>query len=180
MSSFIIIWMGPTVLVRPAKISDAAQLADIGFRSWESAIHFWESNVASMRERAFQAYRDFTRESWAAIMVAELDGVPVGWGAREHSDHLISDLWIDPGYQRIGAGNALMEALEAEIAAAGQSVAMLETHARNHAAIAFYRKRGYEIRWLSTKYSPPLDRDIEKVGMEKRLDEAMEPAGFAS
>ncbi len=164
------------MIVRRAVASDAQTLADIGFRSWESAIQFWENNVASMRERALQAYRDFTRENWAAITVAELDGVPVGWGAREHSDHLISDLWIDPAYQRIGAGNALMEALEADIAAAGQAVAMLETHARNHAAIAFYRKRGYEIRWLSTKYSPPLDRDIEKVGMEKRLDNVPEPA----
>lgn len=164
-----------TVLVRPAKLSDAEQLAEIGFRSWESAIHFWESNVASMRDRALQAYRDFTRESWAAIVVAEREGVPVGWGAREHSDHLISDLWIDPEHQRLGAGNALMDALEADILAAGQAVAMLETHARNHAAIAFYRKRGYEIRWLSTKYSPPLDRDIEKVGMEKRLDGSAEP-----
>ena len=145
-------------------------------RSWESAIHFWESNVASMRDRALQAYRDFTRESWAAIVVAEREGVPVGWGAREHSDHLISDLWIDPDHQRLGAGNALMDALEADILAAGQAVAMLETHARNHAAIAFYRKRGYEIRWLSTKYSPPLDRDIEKVGMEKRLAGSAEPS----
>jgi len=167
------------VVIRPAKRSDAAKLAEIGYRAWEDRLSVWASgqtNVASLRRNAMDSYLTFTSRSWSLIRVAEEDGIPVGWGAHEDPldvetarPNAISDLWIDPDFQRRGHGAKLLTCLEDEIVEAGHETAELETHARNHEAIAFYRRYGYTVIWLSTVYSASLDRDIEKVGMSKRL-----------
>jgi ribosomal-protein-alanine N-acetyltransferase len=167
------------VVIRKARADDAATLAAIGYRAWEDKLSVWTeglSDIGAIRDNARLAYETFTRDYWPAILVSEDQGRIVGWGAREHPgdvldhrDNAISDLWIDPERQGRGHGTALLAALEDEIGALGFANALLETHARNHSAIAFYKARGYRVSWLSTKYSASLDRDIEKVGMEKEL-----------
>ena len=47
----------------------------------------------------------------------------------------------------------------------------LQTHARNEPAIAFFKRNGYRVRWLSVVYAPKLDRDIESVGLSKQLED---------
>jgi [ribosomal protein S18]-alanine N-acetyltransferase len=157
------------ITIRAARSSDAKTIARIGYRAWEKAIGAWEPDVDAMRDKARSAYDGFARDSWATIIVAERDGALTGWAARENRDHVISDLWIDPAHQRSGIGRALMVYLEAAMEEEGLRAAALETHARNNVAIVFYKSLGYQVKWLSTKYSAPLDRDIEKVGMEKPL-----------
>jgi ribosomal-protein-alanine N-acetyltransferase len=167
------------VVIRHARANDAATLAAIGYRAWEEKLSVWthgQDDVGAIRENARIAYETFTRNYWPAILVAEDEGRVVGWGAREHEgdvpdhrDNAISDLWIDPDCQGRSYGTALLAALEDVIRDLGFTTALLETHARNHSAIAFYKARGYRVSWLSTKYSASLDRDIEKVGMEKSL-----------
>ena len=174
-------------MIRPARVNDAAKLAEIGYRAWEDRLSVWaagQSNVAGLRQNAMHAYLTFTQQSWSVIRVADADGVIVGWGAREDPrdvaearPNAISDLWVDPEFQGRGHGGRLLSFLETEIRESGCETAELETHARNRDAIAFYRRHGYDIRWLSTVYSASLDRDIEKVGLAKRLVEMSEPSG---
>lgn len=169
------------MVIRNARANDAARLAAIGYRAWEDKIAVWSSgqaDIAQLRENARAAYERFARDCWTGIRLAEEDGIIVGWGAREHPrdvpeprTQVVSDLWVDPDHQGKGYGGQLLDTLEAEILAAGLAVVELETHALNHAAIAFYKRRDYSVTWLSTVYSASLDRDIEKVGLRKDLSE---------
>jgi ribosomal-protein-alanine N-acetyltransferase len=119
--------------------------------------------------RLLADYVAFCARLTATIRVAERDGEPVGWGARENGDGYISDLWVAPAAQGQGVGTQLLAALEAEIAALGHATASLETRAGAKAAIRFYERNGYRIVWRKLKPTPSLGYAIDKVGMEKPL-----------
>jgi ribosomal-protein-alanine N-acetyltransferase len=111
----------------------------------------------------------FCTRGFATILVAEVDGLPAGWGAREDSDNYVSDLWIAPGFQRRGIGGALLDRFETDIAEAGYATAELETAAANAGGIRFYERHGYRQVWRQVKFSSGLDRDVEKVRLVKPL-----------
>ncbi|WP_377288395.1 GNAT family N-acetyltransferase [Rhizobium sp. SG2393] len=152
------------VTIRIAQPREAAHLAVIGLRAWAGAVAGL-ADVEAMRARAERAFFYFLRDHAPAVTVAERDGVPVGWAAREKYDGTISDLWIDPAFQRQGVASALLLALEADMRAAGLETADMLTHAQNSPAIAFFQHHGYRIHWLSTQYSARMDRNVESVGM---------------
>ncbi len=162
--------------IRNARRDEADLLALIGFRAWEKAmIPVGESRA--MVDNARTAFLNFTRSEWLTISVIEKSGVPAGWAAREELDENITDLWIDPEHQRQGLGSALLEEVEREIVRQGFARASLQTHARNQEAVDFFEKHGYAVHWLTTAYNPKLDRDVQSVGMSKRLV-AVEPRGY--
>ncbi|MCM2294294.1 GNAT family N-acetyltransferase [Allorhizobium sp. BGMRC 0089] len=156
--------------IRTAHAEDAQRLADIGFRAWEKAM-IPVGETISMADNARRAFRNFTQSSALSITVIEHLGQPVGWAARENLDDRISDFWIDPDYQGRGYSRALLAAIEKDIIGQGYEMAQLETHARNRQAIGFFEHHGYRVHWLSVVYNPKFDRDIETVGMSKRLVE---------
>ena len=53
-------------------------------------------------------------------------------------------MWVAPGVRGRGLGGRLLDELEAAAAAAGRTVTRLETNGQLGAALALYRKRGYE------------------------------------
>ena len=169
------------IIVRNALEEDVPALVGIGVEAWGQAV----SGVADLqvrRDHARDAFQQFLTNRWLRVSVAEADGLPAGWAAREALDDEITDLWIAPLRQRKGLGSALLAAMEAEIVAAGFEAARLQTHARNVAAVGFFQKHGYAVNWLSVDYSPRLDRDVESVGLRRQLiaDEpiAYGPGGF--
>lgn len=165
------------VVVRPARSHETALLAEIGFRAWLDKLDVWASgqdDIDTLKRNARDAFSNFAATGWRSVLVAEQEGVVSGWGARESQadgaefrPQAISDLWIDPQWQRRGLGTALMDTIENDIRDLGYDHAELETHVLNAGAITFYKTRGYAIKWLSTRYSPGLDRDVEKIGLEK-------------
>jgi ribosomal-protein-alanine N-acetyltransferase len=154
--------------IRNASEDEVDILAEIGFRSWEKAMTSI-GEMTDMRSSARTAFQNFTRSSWLTITVIEQGGNVAGWAAREKLDELISDFWVDPSFRGHGFGRALLAEIEAEIVHQGFEVARVETHARNTEAIGFFEKQGYSINWLSTSYSPKIDRDVQSVGLSKRL-----------
>ncbi|MEA2663067.1 MAG: hypothetical protein QOI11_11 [Candidatus Eremiobacteraeota bacterium] len=56
----------------------------------------------------------------------------------------VKRLYVDPGQRGKGIADALLDAAEAAAVARGYTVAYLDTMAYLQAAIAFYRRRGYE------------------------------------
>ncbi len=156
------------IFVRTAREAEVAFLSAVGLRAWEQAV-LGLADVGRMRGVAEQAFLSFLRTHWSATSVIEHDGTPVGWAACEDRDGAISDLWIDPGVQGAGIGSRLLEHMEAEIVRAGFDFATTKTHAQNARAIGFFKKHGYSVNWLSTTYSAKLDRDVESVGLTKRL-----------
>jgi ribosomal protein S18 acetylase RimI-like enzyme len=87
------------------------------------------------------------------VVVAELDGRPIGWGkidnptslpASRHVWH-VTGLAVDPGHEGQGVGHALMEALIAEARARGGRRITLRVFSPNQRAQRLYKRLGFEI-----------------------------------
>lgn len=156
------------ITIRNAREDEAGILAEIGLRAWEGAVAPI-GVTRELTENARSAFHDFTQSSWLSIFVAELNGDIAGWAAREHFDDNITDFWVDPVFQRQGVGSHLLSEVEQEVMRQGYESVRLESHARNEDAVLFFEKRGYSVIWLSVKWSPKLDSDVQAIGLEKRL-----------
>ncbi|MDF1634842.1 GNAT family N-acetyltransferase [Mycoplana sp. MJR14] len=162
--------------IRYAHGDDVPALAEIGMRAWEQAVT-GVADLNALRDNARLAFLQFLSANWVKVIVAEDGGRIAGWAAREKLDEEITDLWVDPSMQRRGIGTALLAAVEDEMRGADHEAATLQTHARNAAALAFFRKRDYAVSWLSVAYSPKLDRNVESVGLRRQLVEDT-PIGY--
>lgn len=156
--------------IRNARADEADILAAVGFRAWDSTSDGW-GDAENIRENAFRAFEVFTREHWLAIDVAERAGQLIGWAAREKLDNSVTDLWVEPAFQRQGTGSALLEHLEQEVMAAGHETIVTQVHSENVAALAFFDKAGFSVSWMTTAWSAKLDRDVDTIGLVKRLVE---------
>jgi GNAT superfamily N-acetyltransferase len=80
------------------------------------------------------------------VLVARLDGEPVGCGAVKLADPDVAEIkrmWVAPEARGRGLGARLLTELESRAVAAGRSVARLETNRSLVEAVAMYRSRGY-------------------------------------
>jgi ribosomal-protein-alanine N-acetyltransferase len=156
--------------IRNAREDEALELAAIGVRAWESAIAGWiDANL--MRDNALRAFVEFTKQFYLSIDVAEKGGQILGWAARQNLDNAITDLWVDPIWQRQGVGGLLLQQLEQEIREQEYDRVTVETHSQNGPALAFLKNRGYQINWMTAVWSDKLDRDVDTVGLVKILFE---------
>ena len=160
--------MAAAVTIRPARPDESRLLGDLGFAAWAAGEI---SSAAAGVDRAHvrRHFLAFCTTGWETILVAETDGRSVGWGAREHGDNVVTDLWVAPASQGQGAGKALLDALESDIARAGYGTVELETAAVNAGGIRFYERGGYVQVWRKVKFSPGLDQDVEKVRLVKPI-----------
>lgn len=156
------------VVIRHARRDEIRLLCEIGLSAWEQATA-GIGDIAAMRDPAKRAFDDFLVRHWLSVLLVEDEDRICGWAAREELDGTISDLWIDPKAQGRGLGTALLADIERRIAADGFEAASTKTHAQNAAAVAFFERAGYRVKWLSTAYSPRLDRDLEFIGLAKQL-----------
>lgn len=157
------------VTLRRARPEEAVALGDIGFESWAASAFAVADAGRVDRDKLRAEFRAFGVEYAPTTLVAEADGVALGWGAREDRNQLISDLWVSRDAQGRGVGGILLAALVEEIRAAGYAHAELETLASNQQAVGFYQRRGFSIVWRREKFSPSLGYAIDKVGMNKSL-----------
>jgi GNAT superfamily N-acetyltransferase len=82
-----------------------------------------------------------------AFLVVYQEGTPVGCGALRRLDADTGELkrmYMSPTLRGRGVGRQLVAALEAEARALGLRRLVLETGTRQHAALALYRKTGFE------------------------------------
>lgn len=157
------------VVIRQALPSDAAALADIGVRAWTSHIFTFEPDTRGLRARARRAFEDFVEDHLDTVVAAEADRAVRGWGAREKADERISDLWVDPDWQRRGIGSTLLAALMRDIRDAGYASVRLDTHARNTGAVRFYERHGFQVVERRRELSTSLGRPVEKIYFECAL-----------
>lgn len=64
---------------------------------------------------------------------------------RDRRRGVVRNVYVVPGARGEGVGTALLDAAEAELAAAGVDVVVLEAMADNERARSFYRERGYDV-----------------------------------
>jgi GNAT superfamily N-acetyltransferase len=101
--------------------------------------------------------------AWTKGWVAEIDGRIMGVGLA--MSDWVTDVWLKPQFRGLGAGAALLNLLETQIAQDGHTTARLRVVGENEAAIRFYSSHGWHV---STRY--PHERwGFEMVNMVKHF-----------
>ena len=131
--------------VRPARPDDEAALLAIDRATW--------SPISSPAPEPSPGPFFNERTLPENVVVAELEGRPVGWGKIDHPTPLLASrhVWhvtglaVDPRHEGQGVGYALMEALIAEARARGGRRITLRVFAPNARAQRLYRRLGFEV-----------------------------------
>jgi diamine N-acetyltransferase len=146
------------VKVRVATAADAATLAALALKT------FLDAFAAGNRAEDIKAYTDVAygepqqrRELEDASIVTllvtidgEREGVATGYAQLRrtpngpHGDVELARFYVDQAHHGRGVAQALMSAVESHTHALGGTRLWLGVWERNHRAIAFYRKCGFE------------------------------------
>jgi len=135
----------PGITIRKADSADARRLADIAFQAWEHGIYPLLAAQPGLRESEKYRLTQVVAETISRIIVAEVDGIVVGWCSRAARRSYIPYLFVMPELQRNGLGSALLRRMESMLELAGAERVHLETPADNVPAVRFYEKQGYRI-----------------------------------
>ena len=131
--------------VRPARPEDDRALLAIDRATWSTQ----SSPAPAPPSGPF-----FNKRTWPEnVVVAEVDGQPVGWGKIEHptempaSGHVwhVTGLAVDPQFEGRGVGRALMGALIELARKRGGRRMTLRVFAPNERARRLYERLGFEI-----------------------------------
>ncbi|HHY50092.1 MAG TPA: GNAT family N-acetyltransferase [Alphaproteobacteria bacterium] len=160
--------MPTDLIIRKALPSEVETLADIGFAAWERDLmpflHGPAANKQSERRRLSAAVHELLDR----IIVAEIDGVPVGWCARQRGKAYIPYLFVTPQLQNHGIGSALLRRMESMLELQGADRVQLDTLADNVRAVNFYQHQGYQILVLKSEGKPGQQGSLS-IRLEKRL-----------
>ena len=82
-------------------------------------------------------------------LIAEEDGNPVGYALARYGDHgpttvYVSDLWVESAARGKGVGRELLRTVAETAGARDVSHLVLDVDAKNHEAITFYERLGFE------------------------------------
>ena len=127
--------------IRPALPADRAAFVAILHDTFEST---WRPQVTRAAVTAYQQGNRpaaYVTERGHLFHVATRAGAVIG--LVDWHDDFVHALHIHSAHARSGAGTALMDLAEAEIARAGFPAARLETDTFNTRSQAFYAARGY-------------------------------------
>lgn len=139
----------------------------VGFRAWQSSNAFEDTYLDPVViERVRGEFETFAKETDCAVVVADIDGTVVGWGACAGEPDYISDIWIDPAYQGRGIGRILVEHFLKQMRDASISVAKIATHAKNVNAIRAYERCGFKVVWQGSQWSESMKVELQKVRLE--------------
>ncbi|WP_165172630.1 GNAT family N-acetyltransferase [Adlercreutzia sp. ZJ242] len=170
-----------TVSVRPARIDDAQQLLDI-YKPYvlETAVSF---EITPPTREEFEQNIRATQEASYPYLVAECDGVPVGYAyahrfrVREAYDHCAEvSIYLAQPMRGRGIGRALYEQLEKLLAEQGivnlyACVAYCdeEDGYLTHASCHFHEKLGYVPVGRFSKCGHKFGRYYDLIYMEKHV-----------
>ncbi|HYZ29672.1 MAG TPA: GNAT family N-acetyltransferase, partial [Thermoleophilaceae bacterium] len=131
--------------VRPARPDDDKALRAIDRATWSTH----SSPAPAPPSGPF-----FNERTWPEnVVVAEVDGLAVGWGKIEHPTELpasghvwhVTGLAVDPRFEGRGIGRALMEALIELARRRGGRRMTLRVFAANERARRLYERLGFEV-----------------------------------
>jgi ribosomal-protein-alanine N-acetyltransferase len=154
------------MIIRKAVASEAERLAEIGYLAWERDLRPFlnaeQQNRQAERRRLHNAVHDLLDRT----IVAERDGIAVGWCARGKA--YIPFLFVAPLSQNQGIGTLLLKRMESVLELEGCDRVQLDTLSDNVRAVNFYQHQGYQI--LALKHEGGQGRDPQtSVRLEKRL-----------
>lgn len=155
------------IVLRDARETDLAVLAKIGKHGWQAAIGGNLPGAAWKRVRDDGAFEDRLAALDGPVIVATIDGDPVGFAAVEEGTGVISDLWVAPSAWARGIGTALLTTAERRIGAAGGAAPTVSIYAGNARALRFFRSRGYAEMQRGVRFDTLAGIDIDTISMAK-------------
>ncbi|KQW30839.1 hypothetical protein ASE36_00605 [Rhizobium sp. Root274] len=150
------------------RAADADSVGRVGFEAWASN-PVLNAYGQDMVVRIRSSFHGFARDHFNLITVGQLGDEIAGWIAREGERDYISDLWVNPAYQGLGIGSALLSATLRAMRAKGLKQARIDTHAANEGAIRLYEELGFAVVWRGLLHSPSMGMMVEKVKMQQEL-----------
>jgi ribosomal-protein-alanine N-acetyltransferase len=164
-------------LFRTMTDADRTGVADIGFSSWLANRLYQEWFDPAVEARAQSWLKNWVKNPQCDVVVCVVDGVVVGWGARDNYEDpgcgtvldYISDLWVDPGTQGRGIGSALLNALMDRMRADRLERARIEVAQANLRAIDLYVRQGFRETWRGVKMSETLGLPLPRILLERPL-----------
>jgi len=160
--------MTADIVIRKALPEEGDRLGDIAYEAWERGILPLLTEAPGMRHSEKRRLAVAVHEMLERIIVAEVEGIAVGWCSRARGRSYIPFLFVTPEYQSHGIGSALLRRMESMLELEGEGRVLLETPADNVRAVHFYERQGYHILALK-----PDGRDtgsaLTSVRLEKRL-----------
>ena len=161
--------MSLSTIIRKALPEEIDTLADIAFVAWERDLLPFLNGPAASRNAEQQRLTAAVRDGLDRVIVAEVNGVAVGWCQRIRGRAYIPFLFVTPLLQNQGIGSALLRRMESLLELEGADRIQLDTLADNVRAVNFYQHLGYQI--LALKSDGPQGRETQmSVRLEKRLD----------
>lgn len=155
--------------IRPAQNHERETLAALGLAAWQRGIGPLVDAVVLARILAENPFLPFLTSRSADVLVAERDGRPLGFGACEHADNDISDIWVSPEHEGQGVGRALIAALEARARERGFAVMTIGAAAANERAHGLYRHLGYVETERLSKWDDVLGTRLDMIRLGKPL-----------
>lgn len=156
------------MIIRKAVPSEVETLADVGYVAWERDLLPFLRGPAADRQTERRRLSQAVRELFDNTIVAEIDGVAVGWCARQRGKAYIPYLFVTPLLQNRGVGTALLRRMETLLELQGADRVQLDTLADNVRAVNFYQHQGYQILVLKTDGQPGMHGSMS-IRLEKRL-----------
>ncbi|HQZ13411.1 MAG TPA: GNAT family N-acetyltransferase [Devosia sp.] len=160
--------MANDLTIRKARADEVETLADIGFVAWERDLMPFLSGPAANPQNERRRLSAAVHELLDRTIVAEIDGVAVGWCARQRGKAYIPYLFVTPLLQNHGIGSALLRRMESMLELQGADRVQLDTLADNVRAVSFYQHQGYQILVLKSEGEPGQSGSVS-IRLEKRL-----------
>ena len=160
--------MASDMIIRKALPSEIETLADIGYVAWERDLMPFLRGPAANADNERRRLSAAVHELLDRTIVAEIDGVAVGWCARQRGKAYIPYLFVTPLLQNHGIGTALLRRMESMLELQGADRVQLDTLADNVRAVNFYQHQGYQILVLKTEGAPGEAGSLS-IRLEKRL-----------
>jgi len=135
------------VTVRAARPDDLSKIYEITYRAWDGyTLHqMLEERHGVIGERKVEEVRRFCERNPEGVLVAEEDGVVVGYatfGTDEEVGYVLNNA-VDPDHRGKGIGTALVRAVVERLKAEGARVLRVTTLASDIPARRVYEKLGF-------------------------------------
>ena len=161
--------MSLNTIIRKAVPTEIETLADIAYVAWERDLLPFLNGPLASRSAEKARLQAAVHDGLDRIIVAEVNGVSVGWCQRMRGRAYIPFLFVTPLLQNQGVGSALLRRMESILELEGHERIQLDTLADNVRAVNFYQHQGYQILALKTEGKPGPDTQTS-VRLEKRLN----------
>jgi len=147
--------------LRAAIAQDANHIAHLHTLSWQTAYGhilpaaYLSDEVPAEHATRWRHYLDRNEREWGLVLIAELDGEPVGFVSAERPVDpvrgvLLDCLHVHPSHHGSGTGKRMIEAVRAWAHTLGVDKVHLTVLEGNERAIGFYEHNGWQLAGIET------------------------------